>query len=322
MTDYPFPEDGRVVALCGGIGGAKLAFGLSRIVPPENLTVIVNTGDDFQHFGLHVSPDIDTVIYTLAGRANSEHGWGRANESWRFMDAMRELGGPDWFNLGDSDLATKAYRTQRLFEGASLTETTGEIALALGVACRIIPATDDPIPTVVQTPEGPMPFQHYFVRHRWQPTVTALSLDAARRAQPSPEALAALSDPKLAAVVLCPSNPYLSVDPILAIPGLREALRAASAPVAAVAPLVGGLAIKGPLAKLMGELGLDVSLQTIADHYSDFLDIFIVDVSDGSSPVAGPALFHAQTVMQSDEDRIALAREVLSVVCQHAGLSG
>ncbi|MHA6688457.1 2-phospho-L-lactate transferase [Mesorhizobium sp. A556] len=313
MSPAVLPAHGRVVALCGGIGGAKLAYGLSRILPPENLTVIVNTGDDFCHFGLHVSPDVDTVTYTLAERANTVTGWGREGESWRFMEAIRELGGPDWFNLGDMDLATKAYRTQRLAEGARLTDVTTEIARSLGVFCTIMPATDDPVPTVVETPDGPMPFQHYFVRHRWQPVVRALNLDAARKAQPTREALDALRQDDLAAIVICPSNPYLSIDPMLALPGIREALVASSAPVVAVAPLVGGEAIKGPLAKMMGELGLDVSLQTIADHYADFLDILVADIEDRDVPVSSPSLFHAQTVMAGAQDRIALAREVLAI---------
>ena len=321
MTAASSSADQRVVALCGGIGGAKLAYGLSRILPPEDLTVIVNTGDDFHHFGLHVSPDIDTVIYTLADRANSETGWGRDHESWRFMEAMRELGGPDWFNLGDTDLATKAFRTQRLSEGARLTEVTGEIARALGVTCTILPATDDPIPTIVETPEGQMPFQHYFVRHRWQPVVRRLELDAARNARVTSEVLEALGQDDLHAIILCPSNPYLSIDPMLAVPGIRQALRSSPAPVIAVAPLVGGEAIKGPLAKMMGELGLEVNLQTIADHYADFLDIFLVDVRDRDAPVSGPSIIHAQTVMTSVEDRTALAREVLFAAKGEVGRS-
>lgn len=302
----------RIVALCGGIGGAKLGYGLSRIVSPEKLSIIVNTGDDFTHFGLHVSPDIDTVIYTLADRANRQTGWGREDETWRFMEAMRELGGPQWFNLGDTDLATKAYRTQRLAEGASLTQVTGEIARALGVECTILPATDDPAPTVVRTASEDLAFQHYFVRERWQPEVRGLLLDAARSARPTTQVIEALRQESLDAIVLCPSNPYLSIDPILAVPRIRKALCDAKAPIVAVAPLVGGEAIKGPLSKMMKELGLDASLQTIADHYADFLDVMVVDETDAEIPVSGPMLVHAQTVMKTAEDRIGLATKVLA----------
>ncbi|MDN2567115.1 2-phospho-L-lactate transferase [Aquibium sp. A9E412] len=311
-------RDGRVVALCGGIGGAKLALGLARVVPADRLTMLVNTGDDFQHLGLHVSPDIDTVTYTLAGRANAETGWGRDGESWRFMAAVRALGGPDWFALGDTDLATKAVRTQRLAEGARLTTVTGEIARALGVGCTILPASDDRIATVLDTDEGRLAFQQYFVARRWQPRVAALAFEGAATARPAPEALAALTDPALEAIVICPSNPWLSIDPMLAVPGIREALRAAAAPVVAVAPLIGGAAVKGPLAKLMGELGLAVSLQAIADHYDDFLNVLIADETDSAVTVAGPATVFAPTLMQSLDDRIALAQRVLAAARDHA----
>jgi LPPG:FO 2-phospho-L-lactate transferase len=193
-----------------------------------------------------------------------------------------------------------------------LTEITGDIARALGVTCTIIPATDEPAPTIVVTSEGPIPFQHYFVRYRWRPVVRTLQLDAAQNAKPTAEAIAALRHGDLAAIVLCPSNPYLSIDPILAIPGIRNALREAAAPVVAVSPLVGGEAIKGPLAKMMRELGLDASLQTIADHYADFLDVLVVDVIDRNVPVHGPATVCAQTVMTTAQDRIDLAKVVMS----------
>ncbi|PSM17466.1 2-phospho-L-lactate transferase [Nitratireductor sp. StC3] len=310
--------DGRVVALCGGIGGAKLALGLSHVVPADRLTIIVNTGDDFRHFGLHVSPDIDTVTYTLAGRSNRDSGWGRDGESWRFMEAVKELGGESWFALGDTDLATKAVRTQRLAQGARLTEITGEIARALGVGCTILPATDDAVATIVDTDEGALPFQHYFVGRRWQPQIRALRFDGAERARPTREALAALGAEPLAALVICPSNPYLSIDPMLAIPGLRDAIRAVRAPVVAVSPLVGGKAVKGPLAKMIGELGHAATLQTIADHYADFLDILIADEADSGAAVTGPKTLFAPTLMHGLEESVALARTVLAAAGAHA----
>ena len=272
--------DGRVVALCGGIGGAKLALGLSHVVPAERLTIIVNTGDDFRHFGLHVSPDIDTVTYTLAGRSNRDSGWGRDGESWRFMEAVKELGGESWFGLGDTDLATKAVRTQRLAQGARLTEITGEIARALGVGCTILPATDDAVATIVDTDEGALPFQHYFVGRRWQPRVRALRFDGAERARPTREALAALG-----------------------------------AELTLVRSAGGGM---GPLAKMIGELGHAATLQTIADHYADFLDILIADEADSGAAVTGPKALFAPTLMHGLEQSVALARTVLAAADAHA----
>ncbi|KQZ25746.1 2-phospho-L-lactate transferase [Mesorhizobium sp. Root552] len=311
MPEPHFPS-GRVLALCGGIGGAKLALGLYRAMPPEALTLVVNTGDDFRHFGLAVSPDIDTVTYALAGRANTQTGWGRGEESWRFMDAVRELGGEDWFGLGDTDLATKAVRTQWLAQGRRLSEATAMIARALGVGCAVQPATDDPIPTIVETDEGDLAFQHYFVRRRWQPAVRGLRYQGAADAALSPETARALADPELAAIVICPSNPWLSILPILAVPGLREALAASPAPVVAVAPLVGAQAIKGPLAKMMVELGMEPSLQNIADAYDGLLDVLIVDEADRHEAVSGPKIVAAPIVMHSLDDRIAVARAALA----------
>ena len=311
-------EDGRIVALCGGIGGAKLALGLSKVVAPERLTVVVNTADDFRHFGLHVSPDIDTVCYTLAGVSNTEFGWGRAGESWRFMEAVKELGGESWFALGDTDLATSAVRTGRFERGDTLTQITGDIARALGVKATILPASDDRLATVVHTDEGVLPFQHYFVGRHCQPRVNALSLSGIETAQPSPQLVAALNDERLAVVILCPSNPYLSIDPILALPGVRETLRNLQVPIIAVSPLVGNDAIKGPLRKLMGELGHEVSLQSIADHYGDFLDVLVIDQVDGDAVVTGPRVEVAQTIMTSLDERIELARHVLAIARDHA----
>jgi len=304
---------GRVIALCGGIGGAKLALGLSKVVAPEQLTIVVNVADDFRHFGLHISPDIDTVCYTLGGVSNTEFGWGRDNESWRFMETVKSLGGEGWFSLGDTDLATSAIRTARLEQGKSLTEITADFARVLGIGATILPASDDRLATVVETEEGLLPFQQYFVGRHCEPRVKALTFDGAETARPSQQFLTALNDEALEAIILCPSNPYLSIDPILALTGVREALVSSKTPVIAVSPLVGNDAIKGPLRKLMGELGHEVSLQTIADHYRDFLDVLVIDQIDADTAVNGPQTEIAQTVMRSLEDRTDLALRVLEI---------
>lgn len=306
----------RVLALCGGVGGAKLALGLYRLLG-ENLTVAVNTGDDFTHLGLRICPDLDTVTYTLAGCVNPATGWGRADDTGHFMAALAQLGGEDWFFLGDRDLALHVERTRRLAAGESLSEVTTGVTRRLGITATIIPMADDPVPTLVDTDAGTLSFQHYFVRERCQPVVRSLRYQGADTVQPQPRLLTALADPALAAIVICPSNPWLSVDPLLALPGVRAALRAAPVPVLAVSPIVGGRAIKGPTAKIMAELGLAVSSRTIAEHYGDFLDCLILDRSDGGECDAlaalSPQVALADTVMHDEADKIALAREVLAI---------
>ena len=306
-------EGGRrpVVALCGGIGGAKLALGLAAIVPPDDLTIVVNTGDDFRHLGMMICPDLDTVTYTLSGRANPETGWGRAGESWRFMEAVAELGGERWCSLGDTDLATHAVRTEALARGRRLTEVTLSITRALGVSPNILPVTDGRLETVVETREGTLAFQHYFVRRRCEPAVTGLRYLVGEGARPSPEVVAALRDPALAAVVICPSNPYLSIDPMLAVPGMRALLQDSAAPVVAVSPIVGGAAVKGPLAKMMAELGHAVDTATIARHYGGLLDLLVIDEADREVPIDSPRTRVAPTMMHTLEDRTALAEHVL-----------
>lgn len=302
----------HIVALCGGVGGAKLAFGLAQVLPPERLTVIVNTGDDFEHLGLHVSPDIDTVLYTLSGLADRERGWGLAGESWAFMDALGRIGGEQWFLLGDRDLATHVERTRRLRSGETLSTVTAALARALGIAHAIVPMSDDPVRTIVTTPDGELEFQRYFVAERCAPVVTALRFAGAESAAIAPGAAAALARPDLGAVVVCPSNPYLSIDPILAVPGMRAALAACAAPVIAVSPLVGGKAIKGPTAKLMQELGITPDVAAIVQHYAGLITRMVIDHADAAhaATLACPTLV-AQTVMTCDADRIALARTVL-----------
>lgn len=309
----------RVVALCGGVGGAKLALGLSRILDGDRLSVVVNTGDDFNHFGLRICPDIDTVTYTLAGVVNEATGWGRDEETWQFMASVRALGGEHWFNLGDRDLATHAVRTARLASGERFTTVTAAIAEAFGISAAILPVSDDPVSTIVYTDEGDLPFQRYFVGRRCEPRVRTLAFEGAASARLSPEVTAALDDPDLGAIVVCPSNPYLSIDPMLAIPGLRERIAGSKAPVIAVCPVVGGMAIKGPLAKMMAEFGVEISPQTIADHYGDLIDILVADHVDRHLPVRGPRVHFAQTVMHDLNDKIALAREVMDLAAGHRG---
>lgn len=302
----------RVIALSGGIGGAKLALGLYHAVPAHGLCVIVNTGDDFEPFGLAVSPDLDTVLYTLAGLDNPETGWGRRDETWTFMRVMESLGGEIWFRLGDGDLALHVERTRRLKAGEPLSAIMDDVARRWGVAARILPMSDEPVRTVVETDQGTMPFQDYFVARRCAPRVAAVRFEGADRARPQAEALAALADEATEAVVICPSNPYLSVDPILALPQLRAALGAATAPVIAVAPIVGGRAIKGPTAKIMAELGRAVSPATVAAHYHGLIDGFVLDRSDAAleGEISVPTLV-ADTMMRDRDDKIRLAHAVL-----------
>jgi len=305
----------RYVAITGGIGGAKLALGLSKVLAADDVTFIVNTGDDFEHLGLTICPDIDTLCYTLSGLANTELGWGRADESWHFMAALDALGGETWFNLGDRDLALHVERTRRLKSGESLTAVTAHIAQALGVEHRVLPMSNDRISTVVLTGDGPLAFQHYFVRDKCAPEVTGFRFDGADRAALSAEVVQALHDDALAGVIICPSNPYVSVDPVLAVPGMRDRLRALTCPVIAISPIVGGAAIKGPTAKMMAELGVPSTAEAVAKHYRDVLDGFVVDRADAALAAAVEALGIAsvttQTVMLTLADRIDLARDSL-----------
>ncbi|MBF0276158.1 MAG: 2-phospho-L-lactate transferase [SAR324 cluster bacterium] len=316
-TGYSIDEEipPRVIALSGGIGGAKLVLGLSNIIPDESLLAVANTGDDFEHLGLSISPDIDTLTYTLAGINNQEMGWGRAGETWTFMKALASLGGENWFNLGDGDLAIHIERTRRLAAGESLTSVTRTFAKRLGISVQILPMTDDPVRTIVQTEEGEMAFQHYFVRERCRPVVISFNFEGAESAHVNPEIIKALSDPALKAIVICPSNPFISIDPILSVPGMREALRKSAAPVLAVSPIVGGQSIKGPTAKMMIELGLPSAALSVAEHYKNVIDGFILDRVDEMYSEAvkgmGIAVQVSNTLMNSMEDRVQLAKEVL-----------
>ncbi|HEY1504402.1 MAG TPA: 2-phospho-L-lactate transferase [Stellaceae bacterium] len=302
----------RVIALSGGVGGAKLALGLSRILPPGDLTVIANTGDDFEHLGLAVSPDIDTLLYTLAGLDNPATGWGRRDESWNFMAALEALGGETWFRLGDRDLAIHIERTRRLRAGESLSQVTDDFRQRFHIAARVLPMSDDAVHTRVKTKDGWLDFQPYFVRHRCEPVISAIEFAGAADARPQPELLAALADPALRAVILCPSNPFISIEPILALRGVRAALRDCTAPVVAVSPIIGGRAVKGPTAKMMQELGLAASAAMVAQRYSDLIDAYVVDHTDAPSCVGlDCAIVPAKALMETLADREALARVVL-----------
>ncbi|HTV79600.1 MAG TPA: 2-phospho-L-lactate transferase [Steroidobacteraceae bacterium] len=305
--------NGHVVALCGGVGGAKLAHGLSLALAPAELSVIVNTGDDFRHLGLHISPDLDSVMYALAGLSDPVRGWGRRDESWSFMEALRDLGGDGWFALGDRDLAVHVERTRRLAQGATLSEVTAHLCRALGIGARVLPMTDDPVRTRVLTDEGWLDFQDYFVRRQCQPVVRDFAFAGTEAARAQPEALQALGRPDLRAIVVCPSNPFVSVEPILAVPGMRAAIRRAAAPVVAVTPIIGGRAIKGPAAKMLAELGFEVSAAAVARRYADLIDGFMLDEEDAAMTTlpAAVRMFNAATLMSSLEDRVRLAREVL-----------
>jgi len=309
-----------ILALAGGVGGAKLAAGLQAALDsPRDLLVVVNTGDDFEHLGLSICPDLDTVMYTLSGRANPETGWGLAGESWNFLEALGTLGGEDWFRLGDRDLATHVERTRRLRAGETLSRVTADLCGRLGVPSRIAPMSDDPVRTVIETPDGDLPFQEYFVRRRCEPVVKGLRFEGAGTASMSAAFASAVAAASLEAVIVCPSNPYLSVDPILAIPGARAALARCAAPVVVVSPIVGGRAIKGPAAKIMKELGVEVSAASVAARYRDFLDGFVLDEADRAlaprieSQARSVRAFVEPAVMRDHHDRTRLAARVLEV---------
>ncbi|MCP4319626.1 MAG: 2-phospho-L-lactate transferase [Hyphomicrobiales bacterium] len=312
----------RIIALSGGVGGAKLVLGLTHTLPAERLLVVTNTGDDFDHFGLRICPDTDTVIYTLSNLADKERGWGRAGESWNFMEAMREIGGADWFNLGDRDLALHVYRTDRLKNGASPSEVTAYVSGVLGITVPIVPMCDQSVATMVDTAEGRLTFQHYFVREQCAPKVTGFAFVGIEKALPNPALISALRD-NPAAIVIAPSNPFVSVAPILAVPGMRDALRESKAPIVAVSPIVGGEALKGPAAKMMAELGMPASAVEIARHYQGFIDGLVIDEKDAHhAPEIADMGMHvevAQTVMNDLNDRVELAGRTVEFAARLSG---
>ncbi|MDB6083226.1 MAG: 2-phospho-L-lactate transferase [Gammaproteobacteria bacterium] len=303
---------GHVIALCGGVGGAKLAHGLAMALQPDQLSVVVNTADDFRHLGLHIAPDLDSVMYALSGLSDPVRGWGRRDETWTFMRALEGLGGESWFQLGDGDLALHVERSRRLAAGATLSEVTAHLCRALGISIRVLPMSDDPVSTRVLTDDGWLDFQEYFVHRQCRPAVREFMFTGAATARAQPDALAAFERGDLRAVIICPSNPFVSVEPILAVPGIRAAIQRARAPVIAVTPIIGGKAIKGPAAKMMAELGLDVSGAAVARRYASLIDGFVFDEVDPvPEPLPGVAFFGAATLMKSPDDRLRLARAVL-----------
>lgn len=307
----------KVVCLAGGVGGAKLADGLVRLLPPQDLTIVVNTGDDFRHLGLMVCPDLDTVMYTLAGVSNPLTGWGRAEESWQVIGELLRLGGPDWFRLGDLDLATHLTRTHLLQEGQSLTAVTRHLCLHLAIQPEILPMSDQPAPTQIQTDSAILPFQTWFVRERWQPVVRRVILPADVRA--TPRVMQRLETADL--VIIAPSNPFISVDPILNVYPIREMLLDLPQAVVAVSPIIGGQAVKGPAAKMMGELGLPATAAAVAGYYGDLIDGFVYDRQDvgtlNSVDIAGLCV---DTLMADSDGRTRLARDVLTFALQLAEL--
>lgn len=302
----------KVVALAGGVGGAKLVDGLAGVLPPEDLTVVVNTGDDFEHLGLTICPDLDTVTYTLAGLANPETGWGRANESWDFLETLEQLGGPTWFRLGDRDLALHVERTRRLSAGEPLSSVAAVLCRRLGVEVRLLPMSDQPVRTLVDTDQGRLAFQEYFVARRCEPAVRGFEFAGAGQAEPAPGVRAALQDCEL--IIFCPSNPWVSLDPILAVPAMRALVQAK--PTLGVSPIVGGAALKGPAAKMYQELGIEPSAAAVAGHYAGLLQALVIDRVDAGleQQIAdlGVRPFVTDTVMSDRQDRIRLAGEVLA----------
>ena len=304
------PPSLHVVLLAGGVGGAKLADGLRHVLPPEQLTIVVNTGDDFQHLGLTVCPDLDTVMYTLAEVANTETGWGRATESWRVMEAVGRLAGPDWFRLGDLDLATHLTRTHMLAEGMSLTAVTQHLCQHLGIQHPILPMSNQPAPTMIETADGRLlSFQTWFVQERWQPVVKTIQLPEDVRA-PLP-VMQALQ--KADVIIIAPSNPFVSVAPILNVYPIESMLMDLPKAVIAVTPIIGGEAVKGPAAKMMQEMGMAVSATAVAQHYGELIDGFVYDEQDaGTFADTDLATLCTNTFMQSSEDRVRLAQDVLA----------
>ena len=301
----------EVVAFAGGVGGSKLAHGLSMTMPPENLTIIVNTGDDFTHFGLKVCPDLDTVCYTLADLANHETGWGRKDEAWTAMQSVQQLGGATWFKLGDRDLGTHLERTHRLNSGQTLSQITSDFSQAWNIEARVLPMSDNDVPTIVITDEGELPFQEYFVARRCEPRVSAFRFEGIEKALPAPGVLDAIESADV--IIFCPSNPWVSIGPILALPGVRQSLR--DKLVVAVSPIIGGEVVKGPAAKMFADFGIKPSALAVAQHYQNLLDGFIFDQLDRSYrsdiKALGMRAFSTDTLMNSVKDRRTLAQKIL-----------
>ncbi|MGK0499111.1 MAG: LPPG:FO 2-phospho-L-lactate transferase [Oceanicoccus sp.] len=316
MTSANGSQRNKILALSGGVGGAKLALGLAHMLPTQQLTIVANTADDFSHLGLTICPDLDTVMYTLAGINNKQQGWGLADESWAVMSALTRIGAEDWFQLGDQDIATHLQRSQQLANSDSLSAVTEALCQRLGVKHKLLPMSDDPVRTQIKTAQGDLAFQHYFVRERCRPAVSGFYFSGIEQAKPQHEFMALLQSDELAAIIICPSNPFVSVEPILQLAGVREAMAASAAPVIAVSPIVAGLAIKGPAAKMMTELEIPATATAVAEYYGDLLDGFVLDQTDqhlqSEISALGLPVLSTATIMKTLQDRIDLASAVLS----------
>ena len=313
-----------ITVLTGGTGGAKFVEALKQLLPARQLALIVNTGDDLEWWGLHVSPDLDSILYVVAGMLSKERGWGVEGDTFECVEAMGRMGAPAWFRVGDRDLATHLTRTQLLASGRTLTQATAEIAAAFGVQSRLLPMSDARVETRVATPAGELSFQEYFVRERYRPEVRSVRFRGAEEAVPAPGVLEAIAHAN--AVVLAPSNPITSIGPILAVPGIRQALRETEAPVAAISPIVGGAAVSGPAGALMAAQGLPVSVAGVARAYEDFLDLLIVDERDTSAAESlrksGLQVHCTNTIMKTVEEKAALAAAVLQLITPSAARAG
>lgn len=304
----------KIVALAGGVGGAKLVDGLAQVLPQDDLTVIVNTGDDFEHLGLHIAPDLDTVSYTLAGLANPDTGWGRGGETWQVLSNLERLGGPAWFRLGDRDLATHLERTRLLALGQPLSEVTARFCTAWGIRVCVLPMTDQPVHTVVRTDQGELAFQEYFVHRRCEPKVNGFEFMGSSAALPAPGVLESIAAAD--AVVVCPSNPWVSIGPILAIPGIRQAVRRRAS--VAISPIIAGATVRGPAAKMYAEMGITPSAAAVADHYHDLIRGFVLDDRDSKLQEEVSRYISwvlvTQTLMKTSQDRRQLAERVLGFI--------
>jgi len=310
----------KVTALAGGVGASKFLDGLSRAMPPEDISIIVNTGDDAEFFGVYVSPDVDIVTYTLAGIVHPERGWGIAEDTFHTLEMMARYRGPQWFNLGDRDLATCLHRTELLRQGRTLTEIAEEIRTALGVQSRILPMTDSFVPTTVLTRQGPLTFQEYFVRHRTQIPITGLRFENIATARPTAAVIEAIMEAD--AIILCPSNPLISIGPILTVPMIRNLLMETAAVVAAISPIVGGVSLKGPTDRMLTELGLEVSAAQVARLYEEFLDVYLLDEQDSAAreeiEQMGLKVAVTNTVMRGPDEKLALAQATLQAILSAA----
>ena len=315
-------SDGKVCILSGGVGGAKLVLGMSEILDPKEFIVVANTGDDFVHLGLHISPDIDTLVYTLAGMVDEKRGWGLKEESWNFLGAVGDLGGETWFNLGDKDLAMHVERTKELKAGVSLSQVTKKLSAALGVKIDIVPMADSSVATTILTDDGPLAFQHYFVRDKCNPKVKGFKFEGLDKARPA-DGINRFNAERQRALLIAPSNPFVSIDPILGIPKLRETFIGSCQVKLAVSPIVGGIAIKGPAAKMMSELGIPSTATEVARHYLGLIDGIVIDEvdRDQASQIENLGIkpFVTKTIMSTLDDKIGLATDCIEYIDYLAG---